>query len=767
MALKEHINLLIEDMKKLDSLPEEDLREYARLVSAVESQKGKIAVLRAQVWEFERVFGMLADEATYREDSGHFITLESDIAREKEELQKYQDEIDAKKEYFSALSTKESERLWKREDEAGQIAAIYCAFSGTTRSVADRVKFFIDAKAVIAEPVAKYLAGKAILSSEQEKVSDEERKKLDELLISLLQNISHSSEEGTWKRIESVLKIRNIQRILPECEKLLAKYKQQEAEFERFVTAYKETKDRIHKQYKNLYDGVTIGKNVSEVAGNAEKTYRSSRKEMQDAVDERENQQGKIERGISALEGMQKKLQKSLENGLDINESKRLAEEICTLQSQLETYMAVSSLEQKQSKWLNAFNRMVSDIHAASERDAAAVREKEQDMARKRVERRERRQRKRRNNRFRRIVAMLLFVLVVPDALAHAWAYAQPMWEVDEEGVLRVNGSDVHWLTTEIEVSQIYPGILYLLADTQNYLEEVTTFHNSLKIATLLEKTGGVLELPDEVDGVKPTGLYLVAEDDMPISEMKLPDSINKIERAYIPSLQVMNLGNVEEIADSALRNYSSYPEECTPLAEVDLSSLKVLGNSAFYGNPNVDIVIATQLEEVSSRAFAECNMLVAAELPAAKVVREYAFKDCINLTSVNVFSAEVIEQGAFSGCVSLKEIKLFAAKTISADAFGAGDTTSGGKYVYPAVEELYLPAIENIYSGAFGRVYSLRKVYLGGNLQHVSANAFPTENQQYEFILNSNASYSEEVMESLRAYGVPISYMDFNTLSF
>ena len=75
MALKEHINLLIEDMKKLESLPEEDLREYARLVSAVESQKGKIAVLRAQVWEFERVFGMLADEATYREDSGHFITL--------------------------------------------------------------------------------------------------------------------------------------------------------------------------------------------------------------------------------------------------------------------------------------------------------------------------------------------------------------------------------------------------------------------------------------------------------------------------------------------------------------------------------------------------------------------------------------------------------------------------------------------------------------------------------------------------------------------
>lgn len=763
MSLIKYLDKLLKACEELEVQPKEAWRECAELQEKREQQRRTLQKHREEMQAFEQIADLFGMSSTVSE-STHVRTLRQSITSVQRLIEEYDWKIAEKKDYYRITEREDFLPLWKSEDEDRQMDALYYAIAAVKGdAVVDRVKGLLEARSNISEPVAKYLAGRSLISSEQKNVSDGARRRLDELLTPLLQNVSHFSEDEIWKSIECVLKIRATQRVLNECEAALKDYKAQMRDYERFSKSYQETVERLRSESKRIYHEIPFGKNISEATKKADKWYTSSIKELRNAVGERDRQQGEIELSHASLEGMQKKLQDGLEDGLDAGECSRLSDDVKQLKDRLKNYVAVDSLEKNLREYLQGYSRMVEEINAATARENAVKLERQN----QRIRRRENRRSWKRRHRLFRFVRLLVILLVVPDVAAHYWAYNQPMWKIDEEGTLRINGSDTEWLGEETELFQIYPGLLYLVVEGKNYLEELVSFHNSKKIIAMLEESDGVLELPEEVDGVEPESLYLMADAAAPLKELVLPDSVRKIDNLYSTSLKTVNMENIEEIDYSAFRGYSSIPEDCSPLTDISLASLKILGDGAFYGNPSMDVVIATQLETVPARAFEACTAVQAAELPAATSLGDYAFADCTGLTAVNIPMVEEIGQSAFGGCMNLKEVYMESVKVIGASAFNTASATVGNQYAATAIEVLYLPNIESIGYLAFGRVYTLKQIYLGGTVQSVSEYAFPADNKQYEFILDSNATYSEEVMAVLQGYGVPISYVDFNSVSF
>lgn len=94
-------------------------------------------------------------------------------------------------------------------------------------------------------------------------------------------------------------------------------------------------------------------------------------------------------------------------------------------------------------------------------------------------------------------------------------------------------------------------------------------------------------------------------------------------------------------------------------------------------------------------------------------------------------------------------------------------DVPRGFLYESKNLATIYLPAVETIDTEAFSQLHNMRMIYIGGNVQNIGENAFPRENANYEFCLDSGTEYSKEILNNLQSYHVPIVYEDFSALSF
>jgi len=82
------------------------------------------------------------------------------------------------------------------------------------------------------------------------------------------------------------------------------------------------------------------------------------------------------------------------------------------------------------------------------------------------------------------------------------------------------------------------------------------------------------------------------------------------------------------------------------------------------------------------------------------------------------------------------------------------------------SIEEIYLPeSLEIINRKAF--CGNIKKIYIAGNIDYIAENAFEYANDDMEFVLDTNAKYSAQMIDVLQSLGKTITYMDFNTLDF
>ncbi len=145
-------------------------------------------------------------------------------------------------------------------------------------------------------------------------------------------------------------------------------------------------------------------------------------------------------------------------------------------------------------------------------------------------------------------------------------------------------------------------------------------------------------------------------------------------------------------------------------------SSVKSLGDAAFYGCVNLTTVNLGSAESMGSEMFTGCKALTTVNLGSVKEIKLRAFKDCTSLKTLDISSVNRIQSEAFYGCTSLTGVTL--SKDIS---------TIERKIFYgcTSITTIDLSQINMIQDDAFYGCTSLDTVTLGESLMDIGRYAF------------------------------------------
>lgn len=209
---------------------------------------------------------------------------------------------------------------------------------------------------------------------------------------------------------------------------------------------------------------------------------------------------------------------------------------------------------------------------------------------------------------------------------------------------------------------------------------------------------------------------------------------------AACSALIYLNMPIVEEIGEGAFGKYEN-SSTSPQFSEVVLpTSLKVLGDAAFFGCGRLkEITIPASLTKVSDYAFANCNNLGRVNLPNEVIeIGKYAFINCESLEVINLQNVKLIGEGAFSACKYLTTIELNSIEEIGEGAFAnsyylksVGSEMPSLKIVHnyaflaTSLVSFVAPNLEEIGEGAFQQNTSLTEFGFSKSLRQIGAIAF------------------------------------------
>lgn len=166
-----------------------------------------------------------------------------------------------------------------------------------------------------------------------------------------------------------------------------------------------------------------------------------------------------------------------------------------------------------------------------------------------------------------------------------------------------------------------------------------------------------------------------------PAKSVYLPSSVTKIGNAAFMDSGISDITLPEscaEIGDEAFAN--------TKLSKLNLKNVQILGEGACNGTPLSGIVDLSNVEDIPSRAFSNCNIGEIIFSNSLKSIGISAFEHNINLKSTVIPNGtEFIGSKAFSECRSLSSISL------------PESVVSIGAYAFPSEWTLRQPAENNI----------------------------------------------------------------------
>ena len=209
---------------------------------------------------------------------------------------------------------------------------------------------------------------------------------------------------------------------------------------------------------------------------------------------------------------------------------------------------------------------------------------------------------------------------------------------------------------------------------------------------------------------------------------------------AACSALIYLNMPIIEEVGEGAFGKYeksSTSPQ----ISEVVLpTSLKVLGDAAFFGCGRLkEITIPSSLTKVSDYAFANCNNLGRVNLPNEVIeIGKYAFINCESLEVINLNNVRLIGEGAFSTCKVLTTIELNSVEEVGEGAFAnsyylksVGSEMPSLKIIHnyaflaTSLQSFVAPNLEEIGEGAFQQNKTLTEFGFSKNLKKIGAIAF------------------------------------------
>ncbi len=380
MGLEQCMNVLLKNMQKQDAKIEEDMRQYAGLLSELERCEALRKQHEADKHKLVELFSALVDKSTYEADSIHFQRMQETIKEDEETRNRILGQIEERKSYYEAFQDNAYEVLWK-QDEAGQLAAIYLMFGGKKRSVQAMTAELLGKKKNLSPEVSGYLIDKALVYSDERQEEREEEEKLEELLTELLRSTDYPTKDETWKSRESYLKIRKTRRTLAECKILLEKYDNVRESFEGFEENYERIRTKIEAELGKLKSGKK-GDDATLCISKTKQWYRSSIAEINEKLTQGKKQNEEIKHAIAQMNKMSGELQQGRKAGADMARCDSIHSSLTAYSEKLAGYTDVSEMENMLEKLLSEFQKKMGLVQEAKQADT----EKRKRVQRKKVQ---------------------------------------------------------------------------------------------------------------------------------------------------------------------------------------------------------------------------------------------------------------------------------------------------------------------------------------------------------------------------------------------
>ena len=286
----------------------------------------------------------------------------------------------------------------------------------------------------------------------------------------------------------------------------------------------------------------------------------------------------------------------------------------------------------------------------------------------------------------------------------------------------------------------------------------------------------GSLVIPEQIEGKPVKKIEPSAFQSSNISEITLPNTLEKIENetfALSPHLRKINIGNgVIRIGRAAFRF-------CQQLEEITFSkNLQRIDQDAFEFNKSLkEIVLPESLVSLGSGVFRQCTLLESVEISgkldaipsdtfggcgrlknitlpeSIKSIGQAAFNHCQSLEDIVIpVNVTSIYDRAFWSCTSLKNISLpDTLKTIGETAFAECKN----------LENVTIPGgITTFGNGAFQGCYDLKSVKILNGLTYIGGEAFSGCSSLESIILPNSITSIEyrafQGCESLKSIQLP-----------
>lgn len=252
-------------------------------------------------------------------------------------------------------------------------------------------------------------------------------------------------------------------------------------------------------------------------------------------------------------------------------------------------------------------------------------------------------------------------------------------------------GWDFDWLTVNVEK----PGEF---ADT--YLTE-NNFDWS--VAKYLKITGNINSI--DLDNIKNLS-NLVKLD---ISETNVEEIPSEYMKDHLRLNEVKLPSSIKKLGE-----YAFYG--CKSLSSVDLKGVREIGNFCFQSCHKLTDVNVSDVESIGDQAFCECIALSDIDLSSVYHIGQYAFYSCHSLTEIDLNSASEIGYAAFYDCSGLRDVK-----------FGEKLRSIGGySFACSGVESIELPEGMTVVSyDAFQDCQKLKSVKLPQTMTVIGDYAF------------------------------------------
>lgn len=210
---------------------------------------------------------------------------------------------------------------------------------------------------------------------------------------------------------------------------------------------------------------------------------------------------------------------------------------------------------------------------------------------------------------------------------------------------------------------------------------------------------------------------------------VKVVGNINDIDLSAIKNLTTLMKLDLSETTITSLPEQFMYNR--SSLVEVKLpSTLKSIGNSAFYGCSALQSFDLNGITTIGSSVFSGCSSLSYINLTGVESIGGSAFSNCSKLNNIDLSTVNYIGSSAFSGCSSLESIDLTSAVAIG-----------------------YLPNESGYYSDgySFEDCTSLKEVIFGNNLQVLYSRSFRNTAIENITLPGSLTSIANEVFENCK----------------